>query len=79
MSESKKNLLNCEQIFTLYLREFSPMINEGYYRKVLTLVLLFRECLNLYGWQKRAEHEVREYYGQFDYERKLSDKLQSFD
>lgn len=79
MAENKKNMLNCEQIFTLYLREFSYMINENFYRKLLTFILLFRECLNIYGWQKRAEHEVREYYGQYDYERRLHDKLDSFD
>lgn len=72
-------MLNCEQIFTLYLREFSPMVNEIYYRKIMTFILLFRECLNIYGWHKRAEHEVREYYDQYDYERRLKDKLDNFD
>jgi len=79
MAECKKNMLNCEQIFTLYLREFSTMVNEVFYSKLITFILLFRECLNIYGWQKRAEHEVREHYGQFDYERRLNDKIQSFD
>ena len=79
MAENKKNMLNCDQVFTLYVREFSFMVNESFYRKLLIFILLFRECLNIYGWQKRAEHEVKEYYGQYDYERKLRDKLDSFD
>jgi len=41
-------------------------------------MLMFQECLNIYGWQKRAEYECREFYGQFDYERKLKDKLDFF-
>ena len=79
MPENKRNMLNCEQIFTLYLREFSSLVNETYYKKLMTFVLLFRDCLNIYGWQKRAENEVKEYYGQFDYDRKLKEKLESFD
>lgn len=75
MSENKKNMLNCEQIFTLYLREFSYITNEMFYRKLLIFIILFRECLNIYGWTKRAEYEVKEYYGQYDYERRLKEKL----
>lgn len=61
MPENKKNMLNAEQLLVLYLREFSCMVNETFYKKLITFVLLFRECLNIYGWQKRAEHEVKEY------------------
>jgi hypothetical protein len=39
---------------------------------------MFAECLDLYGWHKRAEFECREFYGQFDYEKKLKDKLDYF-
>jgi hypothetical protein len=39
---------------------------------------MFHDCLNIYGWQKRAEYECREFYGQFDYEKKLKDKLDFF-
>ncbi len=50
MPENKKNMLNCEQIFTLYLREFSALANEVYFQKMTSFILLFRECLNIYGW-----------------------------
>lgn len=63
MPENKKNMLNCDQIFTLYLRDISAMVNETYYKKLMLFILLFRECLIIYGWQRRAEHEVKEYYG----------------
>lgn len=63
MPENKKNMLNCDQIFTLYVRECSAIVNETFYRKLITFILLFRECLNIYGWHKRSEHEVKEYYG----------------
>jgi len=40
---------------------------------------MFIECLNLYGWQKRAEHECKEYFGQFDYETKLKEKIDGYE
>jgi len=32
LSENKRNMLNADQIFTLYLRDCSQMVNEGYYK-----------------------------------------------
>ena len=32
----------------------------------------------MYGWQKRAENECKEYYGQFDYEKKMRERLEHF-
>ena len=40
---------------------------------------MFADCLNIYGWQKRAEYECREYYGQYDYEMQFKSRLDSFD
>ena len=40
---------------------------------------MFSDCLNQYGWQKRAEHECKEYYGQYDYEQKLRERIDEFD
>jgi hypothetical protein len=71
MSESKKNMMNCNEIFVIYLRECSSITNETYYHTVMKFVLMFRECLNTYGWQKRAENECKDFYGHFDYERRL--------
>lgn len=40
---------------------------------------MFRDCLNIHGWQKKAENECKEFYGKYDYERKVKEKLDSFD
>lgn len=40
---------------------------------------MFRDCLNIYGWAKRAENECKEYYGKYDYERRIKDKQDSFE
>lgn len=37
-------------------------MNESYYRTVLRFVLLYRECLNEYGWLKRRDHYHKAYY-----------------
>lgn len=72
-------MLNADEIFALYLRDCSQMVNDKYYSQIMQFMLMFADCLNIYGWQKRAENECKEFYGQFDYERKLRDKLNSFD
>ena len=72
-------MLNADEIFSLYLRDCSQMVNSSYYSQIVQFILMFTDCLNIYGWQKRAENECKEFYGQFDYERKLRDRLNSFD
>lgn len=52
--------MNCDEAFTAYLREVSQRVNDGFYKQVLSFVLLYRDCLNKYGWQKLAESECRE-------------------
>jgi hypothetical protein len=71
-------MLNCEELIAIYLRECSTMVNEGYYSTIMQFILMFRDCLNMYGWQKRAENECKEFYGQFDYEKKMREKLEHF-
>jgi hypothetical protein len=62
LAETKRNMMNCEQIFTLYLREFSQILNSTYYsKKFLRFVIFFRDCLNIYGWNKRAENEMKDF------------------
>lgn len=45
----------------------------------MKFVLMFRNCLNEYGWLKKAENEEKEFYGQSDYETRLKQKLASYD
>jgi hypothetical protein len=35
-------------------------VNSDFYKKVLHFVLMFRDALNKYGWEKKAENECRE-------------------
>jgi len=37
------------------LRDLCKKVNGEYYKKVLRFVLLYRECMNEYGWIKRRE------------------------
>lgn len=46
-----------DEIFALYLYKISQKVNESFYKIVLTYVILFRECLNEIGWQKKIESE----------------------
>ena len=60
MSEEWRVMLSCDEALTAYLRDVSSKTNAEFYEKALYFVLLYRECLNQYGWQKLAEAEVRE-------------------
>ncbi len=56
MNEGQKDAMTCDQVFAMYLREVSKRVNEGFYKTCLRFVLLYRECLNEYGWLKRRDH-----------------------
>ena len=72
-------MLTAHEIFVLYLRDCSQMVNEAYYRQVMQFILMFEDCLNQHGWYKRAEHECKEYYGQYDYEAKLKERTDEYE
>ena len=55
MTEEEKDKMTCDDIFCMYLRHVSKLVNENYYKQCLRFVLLYRECLNEYGWLKRRE------------------------
>ena len=50
-----KDLISCDEVFCLYLREVCRKVNETYYKTILRFILLYRECMNEYGWIKRRE------------------------
>jgi hypothetical protein len=64
MTEEEKDQLSCDEVFALYLRHVSKIVNENYYRTVIRFVLLYRECLNECGWLKRREHFEKAYSGE---------------
>ena len=48
----------CDEILALYLYRLSNRINSEYWKEVaLPFVILFRECLNEYGWAKKVESD----------------------
>lgn len=51
----EKDDYTCDQIFAMYLREVCRKVNENYYRTMMRFILLYRECMNEYGWIKRRE------------------------
>jgi hypothetical protein len=55
MNHHEKDLITCDEVFCLYLRDICKKVNENYYRTVMRFVLLYRECMNEYGWIKRRE------------------------
>jgi hypothetical protein len=56
LSEEEKDQMTCDEVFSMYLRHVSKHVNENYYRTILKFILLYRECLNEYGWLKRRDH-----------------------
>ena len=54
-TEEEKDQMTCDEVFCMYLREISKRVNESYYKQCLRFVLLYRECINECGWQKRRE------------------------
>jgi hypothetical protein len=59
MGEEEKDEMTCDEIFSLYLRDLCKIVNENYYRTCLRFVILYRECLNEYGWLKRRDHYLK--------------------
>lgn len=50
--------MKVDEIFAYYLFNVAQKVNEGFYvETMLPYVLLFRECLDEIGWQKKAESE----------------------
>ena len=57
LTEDDKAAMKCDEIFSLYLREVAQTVRQSVYSTILKFVLLFRECLNEYGWEKRKEND----------------------
>ena len=53
-------MLSADDIFAMYLNYVGKLSNSEFIKTVLQFVLLYRDCLNKYGWQKVAEADLRE-------------------
>jgi len=43
---------NCDEIFCLYLKTVSEVTNPECFMSVVKFIILYRECMNKYGWRK---------------------------
>ena len=59
MSEVQKDAMTCDEVFCMYLRDVSKNINENCYKQCLRFILMYRECINEFGWLKRSETYAR--------------------
>jgi hypothetical protein len=59
MTEEEKEDLTCDEIFCLYARSMSKVVNPNFYKTVLRFVLLYRSCLNNFGFDRRRDHYKR--------------------
>ena len=58
LSHADRQDMKADEILALYLYRLSNRINSDYWRSsALPFVMLFRECLNEYGWGKKLESE----------------------
>lgn len=60
LTESDRVAMKVDEIFALYLYEISKKVNRNFFYICIQYVILFRECLNEIGWQKKQESEQTE-------------------
>lgn len=57
LTEDEKSAASCDEVFAIYLYEISRKTNPDYYKIMLRFIIAYRECLNRYGWEKKAEND----------------------
>lgn len=50
--ENPENKANCDSIMAMFLKEIAEVTNPSYFGRVILFAILYRECLNKYGWYK---------------------------
>ncbi len=60
LTDADRSEMKVDEIFALYLWWISKKVNAGFYQTVVKYGILFRECLNEIGWQKKYESEDNE-------------------
>lgn len=59
-AQDREKSMSCDEVFALYLREVSRIVNPVAYKKVLKFIFLYRECINEYGWEKKVFYEEKD-------------------
>ena len=49
--------MNVDEILAFYLFGLSQKVNPNFYLVVLRFGMGYRECINKYGWEKKAEND----------------------
>lgn len=57
LTEDEKVKMNADEILSYYLYTVSQRVCPEFYLVLLKFVIGFRECLNKYGWEKKAEND----------------------
>jgi|OM-RGC.v1.020133615 hypothetical protein len=78
MSEPRKNMLTADDLICFYLKECATQVNQKFYSTITQFILMYRDCLNVYGWQKRADNECKVDYGTLDYEKHIRGRLEKY-
>jgi len=55
---SLDNIQTCDEVFAKYLEEVALKVNETYFKLISKFVMMYRECLNKYGWLKFFENSA---------------------
>jgi hypothetical protein len=45
---------------------------------MIQFALMFHDCLNIYGWQKKAEFDCRTFFNTFAYDKKLRERIEYY-
>eukprot|EP00826_Nyctotherus_ovalis_P033723 TRINITY_DN2746_c0_g2_i1.p1 TRINITY_DN2746_c0_g2~~TRINITY_DN2746_c0_g2_i1.p1 ORF type:complete len:161 (+),score=36.35 TRINITY_DN2746_c0_g2_i1:499-981(+) len=48
----KEEVKNCDGVFCEYLAQVGKVVNSDYFLTVAKFIVLYRECVNRYGWAK---------------------------
>lgn len=48
----KEEVKNCDAVFCEYLVQVGKVVNSDYFSTVAKFIILYRECVNKYGWAK---------------------------
>ena len=57
LTEKAKQAMSVDEILSYYLFTLSQKVNANFYLVVLRFVIGYWECINKYGWEKKAEND----------------------
>ena len=53
--------MSIDEVLSYYLYKISTKVKQDFYVQILRcFVLPFRECVNKYGWEKKAQEELKQ-------------------